>query len=85
MSTFHITHVEPTTTFTLFHLDVPKQGVTAIVSFRDAPNELEPTLTTVHRKRLGFDFEIDSGRTPHSDDPRLQTACEIRTLTLPSR
>ncbi len=85
MPAFRIIHVEPTTQFTLYHLDTPKLGVTAIVSFRAAPTELEPTLTTVHRNRLCFDFEIETSRAAPHDDPRLQTAAEIRALTLSHR
>jgi len=79
-----ITHVEPTPSYTLYHLDAAKQGVTAIVFLRAAPVELEPTLATLHRQGLRFDFEIDPWPTPPRD-PRLRTACRIRALTLSPR
>ncbi|MCA9649509.1 MAG: hypothetical protein KC501_06345 [Myxococcales bacterium] len=78
---FHITHVEATARFVLYHLDAAKEGASAIVSFRHAPTELEPTLAMLHRWGRGFDFEID----PHpvtEDDPRLRGACRIRALVM---
>lgn len=83
-SSFCITHVEPTSTFTLYHLDAPKQGATAIVFLHSAPVELEPTVATLHRHGLRFDFEIDPWPAPPGD-PRLRTACRIRALTLSPR
>ena len=78
---FHITHVEATPRFVLYHLDAHKQGARAIVSFRREPTELEPTLAILHRSRSGFDFEIDP-RPLADDDPRLRGACRIRALVL---
>lgn len=79
---FHITRIEPTPRFVLYHLDAAKSGATAIVSFRTAPGDLEPTLATLHRQRVGFDFEIDPAPLPACDDPRLKDACQIRALTV---
>lgn len=82
MSSFSITHIEPTSTFTLYHLDTPKRGATAIVFFRHGPSELEPTLATLAQHRLRFDFEIEPGSSPPDSDPRLRRACRIRAVTL---
>lgn len=81
---FRITHVEATPSFTLYHLDAPKQGTTAIVFLRSAPVELEPTLATLHRQGVPFDFEIEPWASPPGD-PRLRTACRIRALTVSPR
>ncbi len=82
MSSFSITHIEPTSTFTLYHLDAPKRGVTAIVFFRHGPSELEPTLATLAQHRQRFDFEIEPSSSPPGSDPRLRRACRIRAVTL---
>ena len=82
VAAFHITHIEPTAAFVLYHLDAPKQGHTAIVAFRGGHEELAPTLATLHRRRSAFDFEIDPAPLPAHDDPRLRAACRIRSLTL---
>jgi len=84
---FHITRIEATQGFVLYHLDTPKQGHTAIVSFRGTRDDLEPTLATLHRHQAGFDFEIDSSPLPETDDPddpRLRAACRVHALTLRS-
>lgn len=82
---FHITHIEATPRFVLYHLDGAKQGIDAIVSFRRAPEQLEPTLAMLHRRHVGFDFEIETEPNEWPfEDPRLRTACRVRALTLPS-
>ena len=83
-SSFFVTRVEPTPTFTLYHLDSPKRGATAIVFFRDRPADLEPSLATLARNRQRFDFEAEPGAVD-DPDPRLRTACRIRALTLCTR
>lgn len=82
-SSYRITHIEPTSAFTLYHLDSPKQGATAIVFFRAAPAGLEPTLAALFHQRLRFDFETESDG-PLGDDPRLRCACRVRAVTLGS-
>ncbi len=79
---FSITHIEPTETFTLYHLDTPKQGATAIVFFRCEPADLEPSLATLAHARRRFDFEVETEPEPLEQDLRLRTACRIRSLTL---
>lgn len=83
-SSFCITHVEPAPGFTLYHLDAPKRGATAIVFFREGPADLEPSLATMARHRLRFDFEVEPQAPPAGHDPRLRHACQIRALTLSS-
>lgn len=78
---FHITHVEATAGYVLYHLDAHKHGASAIVSFRRDATELEPTLAMLHRWGHGFDFEVDPRPLP-DDDPRLRGACRIRALVL---
>lgn len=84
-SSFAITHIEPTSTFTLYHLDTPKRGATAIVFFRDGPSGLEPSLATLAEHHQRFDFEVDPSAPLDDTDPRLRTACQIRALTLSPR
>lgn len=84
-SSFAITHIEPTPTFTLYHLDTPKRGATAIVFFRHGPTDLEPSLAMLAQHRQRFDFEVESAPVSDETDPRLRTACRIRALTLSSR
>lgn len=84
-SSFSITHIEPTSAFTLYHLDAPKRGATAIVFFRDGPADLEPSLATLARHKQRFDFEPDPIPSSREPDPRLRTACHIRALTLSPR
>lgn len=83
---FRIVRIESTSGFVLYHLDSPKQGHTAIASLRGRPCELAPTLASLYRNREGFDFEIEPGALPTEvvDDPRLRTACCVRSLTLNS-
>ncbi|MEM9456647.1 MAG: hypothetical protein AAGF11_20885 [Myxococcota bacterium] len=84
-SSFTITHIEPTPTFTLYHLDTPKRGATAIVFFRHGPTDLEPSLAMLAQARQRFDFEVEPVPVSDDADPRLRTACRIRALTLSSR